>query len=181
MQRRKPRLFAFPREVDLAGIDQWATDPEQMRLLTDVIDAFGTVAKTRKLLEHHLRPIERAARYPDDQVRGVAMTRLSVLTHYFDEAIIRFEGLLRDEDSSVRRFAVFTLANTPPRVIYSMLPGALADPDWQVRKAAATIAGALPLPDLGGLFADRLADEQDARVKVVLQMAVRHQTRLAAL
>ena len=177
MQRRKPRLFAFPRDVDLAGFTQWATDAEQVRLLTEVVDAFAAVAKDRRIQPHHLSPILRAARHHDDQVRGVAMTRLSVLTHYFDEAIIAFESLLRDDDITVRRFAVLTLANTPPRVLTSMLPAALADPDWTVRKAAATIAGALPLPQLRGLFADRLADERDARVKVVLQMAVTHQQR----
>lgn len=177
MPRSKPRLFAFPREVELAWLRP-GTDGETVRLATRAVDAFAEIARQKSVSGDRLAPLVDAARHPDPQVRGLALTRLSVLCHYFPEAIETYGGLIRDADPEVRRFAVTVLANTPSQAIGALLPLALADGDWNVRKAAATVAGALPLPELKPLFAQHLEDERDARVKVVLQLAVAHQDRV---
>lgn len=181
MARRKPRLFAFPREVELAHLQVDGTvDSEVMHHVSAVIDAFAEIANTRSVRPEWLGPIAEAARHPDPAVRGLGLTRLSVLCHYFPEAVEHYAALTRDPDPSVRQFAVTVLANTPPTVVASLLPAALSDRDWGVRKAAATVAGALPLPELRPLFERHLTREADARVRVVLQLAVDHQHRVAS-
>lgn len=181
MARTKPRLFAFPREVELAPfLHDSSTDPQKLRLLEDVVDTFAAIARTKVIGEELLDPFEQAARHPDPEVRGLGLLRLSVLCHYFPQAADRYARLVRDPDPDIRRFAVTVLANTPASVISGLLPEALSDSDWGVRKAAATIAGALPLPALQPVFRERLDHEADARVRVVLQLAVEHQSALAA-
>ena len=178
MPRTKPRLFAFPREVELAHLQHGIADPRIDGLLTSVVDAFATIARCKAVTPDLLQPFEDAVRCPDPEVRGLGLLRLSVLCHYFPEAVELYATLSRDPDPELRQFAVRVLANTPPEVISALLPVALADPDWSVRKAAATVAGALPLPTLRPIFEDRLGAEVDARVRVVLQLAVEHQAGL---
>ena len=179
MARTKPRLFAFPREIELAHFHlDSATDPAKVTLLEDVVDTFAAIARTKVIGEELLDPFEDAARYPDPEVRGLGLLRLSVLCHSFPLASERYARLVADPDPEIRRFAVTVLANTPATVISALLPAALADKDWAVRKAAATIAGALPLPALRPVFEARLGSEADARVRVVLQLAVEHQIEL---
>lgn len=181
MARTKPRLFAFSREVELAHLSlDTSTPPAKAALLKDVVETFAHIARNKAVSEELLDPFEEAACYDDAQVRGLGMLRLSVLTHYFPEAGERFAALVTHANVEIRRFAVTVLANTEQSLVASLLPVALADEDWMVRKAAATVAGALPLPQLQPVFERQLFRERDARVRVVLQLAVDHQAALSA-
>lgn len=175
MARRRPRLFAFPREVELRDLRQWASDPEEVRLWTEVVDAFAEIAHTKKITPALLATFVNAAQHPRPTLHGLVMTRLSVLCHYFPEAIEAYVGLLQHPDAGLRKLAVLTLSNTPKSTLLRLLPAGLTDPEWQVRKAAAQVAGALPLPGLLAFLEARQQVETDARVRVILQMAVRHQ------
>jgi len=143
MARRKPRLFAFPREVELAHLQEWSTDPDQVRLVTQVIDAFALIAKTKQVEAGQLVPFLQAARHTDPQVRGLGLTRLSVLCHYFEEARLKYAELTTDPSPDVRSFAVTLLANTPRTLIDALLPAALQDDDESVRAAAGAVAKAV--------------------------------------
>ena len=180
MARRRPRLFAFPREVELRDLRQWASDPEEVRLWTHVVDSFDEIANTKEISPALLAPFIHASQHPRPTLRGLAMTRLSVLCHYFPEAIEAYAWLTQHPDTDLRKCSVLAMSNAPKPMLLQLLPAALTDREWHVRKAAAQVAGALPLPSLLAFLEARQHVEADARVRVVLQMAVRHQQQIDA-
>lgn len=167
--RRKPRLFSFPREVELAHLDAIVEDVPSRALITTVVDDFIDVVRTRALDAEQLVRVRDAAAHPNPAVRAFAITRLSVLAHYFEPAIDALLGLLHHDDPEVRLYATSALANLPDDALLDLLPVALKDPDWRVRKAAAQASGTMRDPRLAELLAAALDDEKDARVRVVLQ------------
>ncbi len=179
-RRRKPRLFSFSREVEIANFEEVVTDPEDRRALEALINAFFAISRTHTLTPETLMPIARAARHPSEYVRGVGITRLTVLTHYFDEAATVLEQVSRDTDESVRLYACSALANTPEPVGLPLIARALEDPSWRVRKAAGQAAGAVAWPALSPVLLSRLAREPAARVRVTLQLALDFQAQAAA-
>jgi HEAT repeats len=170
-RRKKPRLFSFSREVEIANFEDVLTDPEERRALVAIVDAFLDICRTQTVSADTLMPIARGCRHPSSYVRGVAITRLTVLTHYFDEALGVLEQAARDEDEEVRLFACAALPNTPDEVAVPLIERALADGSWRVRKVAAQAAGAMQAEALGPILDQRLGLETDARVKVQLQLA----------
>ena len=174
-RRRKPRLFSFPREVEIANFDEVVTDPRERIVLEALVDAFWTICQTHAVRPETLLPMARAARHASAHVRGVGITRLTVLTHYFDEASEVLEAIARDEDESVRLYATAALANTPSEVGTPLIRRATTDPSWRVRKAAAQAAGAVAWPELVPILTEARDREPDARVKVVLQLALEFQ------
>ena len=176
-RRRKPRLFSFSREVEIANFDEVVTAPEDRRALEALIDAFIAICHTQTLSPETLMPVARAAQHRSEHVRGVGITRLTVLTHYFDEAATVLERVARDAEESVRLYACAALANTPPPVGIPLIERALEDPSWRVRKAAGQAAGAVAWPELTPILNSRLAREPDARVQGVLQLAVEFQAQ----
>jgi hypothetical protein len=178
--RRKPRLFSFSREVEMALFEETVTDPVDRRALGELIDAFLEICRDQAVSQATLDTVARAARHPSPYVRGVGITRLAVLTHYFDEAVGVMEQVTRDENEEVRLYACSALANTPEHVAFPLVAHAIDDASWKVRKAAAQAAGAIASPDLIPVLARRLQREQDARVRVALQIAIdfqRHAVR----
>ena len=175
MARTRPRLYAFPREVELDHVREVARSPEELAALEGVIDAFGRTARRKRLDEDDLDALLRAARHANPSVRGIAVTRLAVLTHYFEPARDALRALQDDEDAGVREFGVTATANAPPEVTLDVVTAALDDPEWAVRKAAARVAGAVPLPRGEVLLTGPLAAERDARVRVALELALRFQ------
>ncbi|MBX2797308.1 MAG: HEAT repeat domain-containing protein [Myxococcales bacterium] len=171
-RRRKPRLFSFSRDVELANFDEVVTDPGDRDALSAVIDAFIEIAETKTVTDDDLESLAAGARHPSEYVRGVAITRLTVLTHYFAQAVDLLDELTSDPDESVRLFAVSAAANTPAHVGQPAVARALSDSSWRVRKAAAQTAGAVAWPDLLPSLTARTEHEPDARVRVVLQLAV---------
>jgi hypothetical protein len=171
-RRRKPRLFSFSREVEMGLFEESVTAPEDRRALGELIEAFLEICRVQAVTPETLEPVERAARHPSPSVRGVGITRLAVLAHYFDEAVAALERITRDESEEIRLYACAALANTPENVAAPLVARALEDPSWRVRKAAGQAAGAVEAPHLVPILARRLQREQDARVRVVLQLAI---------
>lgn len=170
-RRKKPRLFSFSREVEIANFEEVVTDPEERRALVAIVDAFLEICRTQAVTPETLLPIARGCRHPSPYVRGSAITRLTVLTHYFDEALGVLEQAARDEDEEVRLYACAALPNTPDDVAVPLIARALADPSWRVRKAAAVASGAMANAELLPILQERLEVETDARVKVQLGLA----------
>ena len=169
--RKRPRLFSFGREIELANLDSWVDDPEHRALLVQVVDAFIGVTRTRKLSPEALEPILEAAAHPAESVRALGITRLVVLAHYFDTACTALAGLLAHVDPAVRRFAVSSLANAPEQAVVDGLTTASSDADWQIRKAAAQVGMAMRSEPVSAVLDAWSARERDARVKVVLDLA----------
>src|SRR5688572_6364173 len=171
-RRRKPRLFSFSREVEMGLFEETVTAPDDRRALGELIEAFLEICRVQAVTPETLAPVERAARHPSASVRGVGITRLAVLAHYFDEAIALLERITRDESEEIRLYACSALANTPEGVAAPLVARALEDPSWRVRKAAGQAAGAVEAANLVPILARRLQREPDARVRVVLQLAI---------
>ena len=178
-RRKKPRLFSFSRDVEIANYEEVVTAPEDRRALEALIDAFIEICRTQAVTPETLMPVARAARHRSEYIRGVGITRLTVLTHYFDEASAVLEQVARDNDEEVRLYACAALANTPERVGLPLLDRALDDDSWRVRKAGAQAAGAVAWPELVPILAKHLREETDARVRVVLQLAIDFQRQSA--
>jgi hypothetical protein len=176
-KRRKPRLFSFSREIEMSHFDEWITDPDHLRLLGEVVDAFLEMSTSRRITPYTLGAIVTAARHADDRVRGVGVTRLAVLCHYFGEAVDEMAKLTEHRNADVRIYAVSALANTPVGVVVPLLTRCLEDRVWTVRKAAAQVGSALVLEEMMPVLATRLATEPDARVRVVVQLALDFQRR----
>lgn len=179
-RRKRPRLFSFSRDVELDHFRGVVSDPSDQRLLEAMIDGFIEIGRTHEICDEALAPFVDGARHPLAQLRGLAFTRLSVLTHYFAEACEAFGVLCADPDPEVRRFAASALANTPPAFGTEWLDRLLADPEWTVRKAAAQTAGAVPWPGLAEIVAGHEGAEGDARVRVALSLARAFQTQSPA-
>jgi len=174
-RRHRPRLFSFSREIELAHYEELLRDPAARALLERAIDAFIAVCDDRTLGPDRLRALVDAATCDDPHVRLAAMNRLAVASHYFDEAAEAVRGLVHHLDVEVRHLACASLANVPAGLIVEVLPRYLDDPEWRIRKTAAQVAGALPLPELVPVLQEHLATERDARVRVVLQLALEFQ------
>lgn len=170
MAQSKPRLFSFGRETELANLNAWVADEDQRALLVEVVDAFIEVSRTRRVTDETLEPIVRASCHPAESVRALAITRLVVMTHYFEEAQAALVGVAADEDPQVRLFATSSLANAPEPCQDQLLPALLIDPAWQVRKAAAQVCGSTGRADALRL---RLPQEPDARVKIAIELALK--------
>lgn len=175
MMRRpkRPRLFSFSRDVELAHYDEVISDPADRVRLESIIDAFITICSDHAVTTGTLAPFADGARHPLPQLRGLAITRLSVLTHYFDEAGALMAELVDDPDPETRLYAVSSLGNTPPALGLPLLDRALTDDAWHVRKAAAQVAGAVPWDGIVERIEPHHDAEGDARVKVVLTLALR--------
>lgn len=179
-RRKKPRLFSFSREVEIANFEDVLTDPEERRALVAIVDAFLDICRTQTVSADTLMPIARGCRHPSTYVRGVAITRLTVLTHYFDEALGVLESVARDEDEEVRLYACAALPNTPDGVAVPLIDRALVDKSWRVRKAAAVAAGAMAVDELLPILERSLSSEGDARVRIQLQLAADFQRQANA-
>lgn len=166
-------MFSFSRDVELAHFNEVITEPDDRRRLEAIIDAFITISDDHALTPETLAPFAEGSRTPLPQLRGLAITRLSVLTHYFDEAKALMAELVSDRDPETRLYAVSALANTPAAVGLPLLDRALTDDAWPVRKAAAQAAGAVPWPGLAEMLEPHHAAEGDARVRVVLSLSLR--------
>lgn len=160
--------------------EETVTDPVDRRALGELIDAFLEICREQAVSTETLHKVAAAARHTSPYVRGVGITRLAVLTHYFDEAVAVMEQIARDDNEEVRLYACSALANTPEHVAAPLVAHALEDVSWKVRKAAAQAAGAIVSAVLIPVLGRRLQREQDARVRVVLQLAIdfqRHAVR----
>jgi hypothetical protein len=174
-RRKKPRLFSFSREVEIGNFEEVVVDSEERRVLVAIVDAFLDICRTQTVSPETLMPIARGCRHASAYVRGVAITRLTVLTHYFDEALGVLEQVARDDDEEVRLYACAALPNTPDGVAVPLIGRALEDRSWRVRKAAAQAAGAMASPELVPVLDARIATETDARVRVQLVLAAEFQ------
>lgn len=177
MRRRKPRLFSFSREVELAHYDDLIEDPAERRVLEELVDAFLTIAHARGVDPVGLSAIEAAATHDNAAIRGLGITRLTVLTHYFTEAHETLARVCTHPRADVRLFSVTALANTPESVGAPLVDRALSDAEWTVRKAAGRALTAVLWPSAVTSLEAALERERDARVKVVLQLARDHQAR----
>lgn len=171
-RRKKPRLFSFSREVELSHFVEWAASPEDRQLLEAVVDSFVEICRNKRVTQRTMEPLAMAARHENMQVRGIAITRLAVMCHYFPEAIDEIAALCKHPDESVRLFAVSAVGNTPEGVQVPLVTRLLDDEAWTVRKAAAQVGSAVVAPVLIPILARKLAAEADARVRVVLQLAL---------
>lgn len=140
MAARKPRLFSFGRETELANLDAWVDDPEQRQLLVAVVDAFIEISRTRKLRPENLAPIAEASAHPADTVRALALSRLVVMAHYFDDARSTLAELAGHPSPQVRQFVASSLANAPETSREELLPELLTDSEAPVRRAAQSVA-----------------------------------------
>lgn len=180
MSRRKPRLFSFAREVELSYFPDVGPGTAAWNVLSAAVDAFAAISEDRALTPERGEAILAAATHPNPSVCGLGAGRLAVLAHYFPEVAPVFGELVVHPSLQVRLYATTALANAPSDVARAWIGRALADGEWQVRKAAAQVAATIPLP---GILPDlRLAreNERDARVRVALQLAEDHQARFGA-
>jgi len=171
-RRRKPRLFSFPYEVELSHYDGVITDLDERKVLRSVIEAFIEIAHNKRITPSSMAPITAAARHANPQLRGLAILRLTVLCHYFAEAADELSKIASDPDPQTRIFAAPMLANAPHGVAIPLVQQLLEDGDWRVRKAAAQVGTAVRVDALRQVLARRIAREQDARVRVVLQIGL---------
>ena len=179
-RRRKPRLFSFAPDVVLSSYDNVMLQPAERILLESAVDAFATICDDHEVTTGTLMALARTARHPQLVLRGFGITKLTVLSHYFDEAHDVIEQLCRDDDLALRLFATAALANCPPSLALPLLERCLIDADWSVRKAAAQVATAVTWPELVGILDAALTIESDARVRIVLQMALEHAQQVNA-
>ncbi|MFT4622788.1 MAG: HEAT repeat protein [Myxococcota bacterium] len=175
MPRNRPRLFAFPREVELDHVRDIAETPEEQAVLEAMIDAFGSAARTKRLQQADLDALVLGATHSSTSLRGIAVTRLAVLTHYFEPARGALLALARHDDAEIRQFAATAAANSPAELALDMVLLALGDEDWRVRKAAAQVARTVVLPVAPTALETAAAHEPDARVRVALELALRLQ------
>ena len=174
-RRKKPRLFSFSREVELSHFEEWKASPEDRRLLENVVDAFLEICASKVVTRLTMAPLSLAARHPNPQLRGIAVTRLAVMCHYFPEAIDEMGELVTHTDESVRLFAASAIGNTPEGVLAPLVTRLLRDESWMVRKTAAQVGSAVVAPSLIGVLSRAGAAESDARVRVQLQLALDYQ------
>lgn len=177
-RRKKPRLFSFSRDVVLSHYDNVMMRPDERAMLEAVVDAFAAICESHRVAPETLMPLARAARHESLLLRGAGITKLTVLCHYFDEAHDVMEQLCRDTDDGVRLFATAALANTPSELAIPLLERCLLDPSWQVRKACAQVGCAVDWRELLPVLEAAATRESDARVQVVLRMAVEHSRSL---
>ena len=171
-RRRKPRLFSFPCEIELSHYRGLITDEAEEIVLRNAIDAFIEIAHTKRITERSLSMLVAAARHPSSHLRGLGLLRLTVLSHYFGEAVDALAALSVDEDVELRRFMAPMLANTPPGVAGPLVRRLLQDEDWTVRKVAAQVGTAVAYEDLIPVLSRRIARERDARVRIALRLAL---------
>lgn len=179
-RRKKPRLFSFARDVVLGSYDNVPLGHAERSLLEAAVDAFVAICDVHRVAPETLMPLARAARHDHMVLRGFGITKLTVLCHYFAEAHDVVEQLCRDDDVGLRLFATAALANCPSDLALPLLERCLLDPEWSVRKAAAQVTTTVDWPELLDIVKAALLVESDARVRIVLQMAVEHAERLAA-
>lgn len=178
--RTRPRLFSFSREIELAPYDELVRAPEARARLEQAVDAFVAICDDRTVNAERLAALVAAATSDDPNVRMAGMNRLAVLSHYFDEASGSVREFVDHPDAEVRHLASASLANMPPSLVTELLPRYLDDPEWRVRKTAAQVAATLPLRELIPALRAHAARERDARVRVVLQLALDFQVKNGA-
>ena len=113
MARKRPRLFSFPREVELQHLATWAQAPDIRDAVTAIVDAFAEIARTKTLPSELLHVLTSACVHPHEQVRSLAAVRLSVATHYFPTALDAFKELRQHPEASVRQTLEALVPNTP--------------------------------------------------------------------
>ncbi len=177
MSRRKPRLYAFAPEVELGWFTEVTPGSSDWVLLAAAVRAFAEVCATREFPETHRAALLDAAVHPHAAVRGLGVMRLAVLSHYFPTAGEALRALAAHPEEDVRMWAIGAMANTPAAVAVPALEQGVLDPRWAVRKAAAQVLAALPLPGSLAAVERALAAERDARVRVVLSLAAELQAR----
>lgn len=179
MSRRKPRLFSFAREVELSYFPDVGPGTTAWHALSQAVAAFASVCEDRSLSPDRLERVMAAATHQHPSVCGLGTSRLAVLGHYFPEVGAAFGELMRHPGLQVRLFATTALSNAPAEMAREHLLVALADPEWQVRKAAAQVCSAVPIPGVLPALRTAREVERDARVRIVLQLAEEHQARVS--
>jgi hypothetical protein len=174
-KRRKPRLFAFPRHIELTNLGMNGLPEPDLKVVTAALDAFLLVANRRAITPELLTPIVAVAMHPNLVLRGLGTQRLVVMAHYFPEAQTALQDLCNDADSSVRSFAVANLANGPWPQSGHLVRSALEDPNWKVRRAAAQVCSVIAEEDLADAVEARLTVELQPRVQVALANAKQFQ------
>lgn len=178
-ERSRPRLFAFPREVELGWLAESDLQSDARALLENMVDAFANIAKTRRITAATLSAIEAAARHENPIVGAAAATRLTVLSHYFPDAIPVIANILVDATIPAQLNLVSVLPNAPGEVATAQLASALEHADWRVRKAAAMASTAVPLPGMKHVL-HRHREDRDARVRVWVELAIESQDKFNA-
>ena len=179
MSRRKPRLFSFAREVELSYFPDVGPGTPAWYVLSGAVSAFASICEDRVLSPERLALVLAAAVHPHPSVCGLGTSRLAVLGHYFPEISTSFGELLAHPGLQVRLFATTALSNAPTNMARTQLLFALTDGEWQVRKAAAMVCSAIPIPGIQADLAAARESERDARVRIVLQLAEELQASLA--
>ena len=165
---KRPRLFAFSRETELAHVHLWVQNPQEQQAVEAAVDAFIEVTRTRRLAEENLATIVSACASDSDMLRTLAITRLVILTHYFELAREAYEQLAAHENPKVRQFITSGLLNAPSALQTLLAPTMLADPDPDVREAAVPVNASHPAH-----ITARLEVESDAKVRRALERALK--------
>jgi hypothetical protein len=165
-------LFSFPYEVELSHYAGVIHDPFEREVLKCTLEAFIQICHSKRVTDETLAAIVGAARHESPHLRGLGLLRLTVLCHYFGEAVDALAILAEDPDPALRRFVAPMLSNTPGGVAVPLVNRLLEDGDWSVRKAAARVGSGVHFEDLLPVLSRRMAREQDARVRVVIQLAI---------
>lgn len=174
--KKRPSLFSFGREAELAHLDQWIAGPADRDVCVAAVDAFLNVVRTRHLPMEWLTPIATAVVHPAAEVRAFTITKLTVLAHYFEDACAVLGAICTHPNPEIRAFAFGALSHAPETSWPPLLADGLHDEVWQVRRAAALVCTTSRSPVLAQLVEQALLAETDARVQVVLQNARRFQS-----
>lgn len=174
---KRPRLFAFSREIELSMADGWASPPER-ELLEQMVDAFIEVTRTRQLTPARLRPVVEACRHPSSNVRSLGVARLAVMAHYFEHARLAFEELAGAQEAGVRESACEAVPNAPDDLVFPLLETFLDDEQARVRQAAARVAALHPVDGLVHSLERALAREPDDHTLGLLNRAHTFQMNL---
>jgi len=150
-RRKKPRLFSFSREVEIANFEEVVTDPHERRVLEGMVDGFLEICRTQAVSAETLGAVACAARHPSPYVRGVGITRLTVLADF----IFTTPAVLIQLLSGFALLHMLSLPWTTPWVLVALGLYALTGACWLpvvfiqmrlARMAAAAQTSGQPLP-----------------------------------
>jgi hypothetical protein len=176
VDRKVPRLFAFPPEVELRTLQGVGLKPEEEAVLRAVLLSFCAIARAKISSSEVLEPIVEGCRHHSVIVRSASLHRLVVLSHYFESAARGLEELCRHRDASLRVLALTYAANGPSRLLVRIIGEGLGAQELEVRRAAVRLGHGLHSRRCQRLLNRRLEVEPDAGIRQLIQSAIAVQT-----
>lgn len=173
--RKTPRLFSFPPEVELKTLQGVGLKPGEEEALRAVLLSFFAIARVKVSSLDVLEPIVAGCCHDSLIVRGAALHRLVVLSHYFEEAVQALLKLCSHEDEELRVLALTYAANGPAKLMVSVIAQGIDDRDPTVRTAVVRLGHGLRSRRCQRLLNRQLEVEPDANIRQLIRGAIASQ------